>query len=210
MSIDEIIQTDIKSSLTKSGTLLFLAGFLIFMGIITCEILYRAPYNTHDSYISELATKSTVDHSAQQISAKIFNSTMITTGTMVIIAAFFVQKVFRKYIATIPLAFLGAGLSGAGIFPGNVVPWHLVFALIIFIFGGVAAIISYKIVKAPLRYLFVLFGIISLTFLFFNKFFTKELGAGGAERWLFYPIVFWLTGMGTYLLGIKDGYKKIL
>lgn len=210
MNIDEIIQTDIKSSLTKSGLLLFLAGFMIFMGIITCEIFFKAPYNTHDSYISELATASPSDGAIQKTSAKIFNSTMIITGIMVMIAAFFVQRVFQKYISTIPIALLGLGLSGVGIFPGNVIPWHLVFALMIFVFGGVAAIISYKIVNVPLRYLFAIFGIVALIFLFFNKFFSRQLGAGGAERWLFYPIVFWLTGMGTYLLGIKDGHRNTL
>jgi hypothetical membrane protein len=210
MNIDEIIQADIKSSLTKSGILLFLAGFLILMGIITCEIFYKAPYNTRDSYISGLATGSTSDGVFQKTSATIFNTTMITTGIMVLIAAFFIQRVFKKYLSSIPIALLGLGLSGVGIFPGNVAPWHLIFALVIFVFGGVAAITSYKIVSVPIRYIFALLGIIALTFLFFYKFFSRDLGAGGAERWLFYPIVFWMTGMGTYLLGIKDGHRNTL
>jgi hypothetical membrane protein len=210
MNLDEIIKSDIRSSLTKSGLLLFMAGFMIFMGIITCEMLYKAPYNTRDSYISELATESSADKVIQQPSATIFNYTMIITGVMVMIAAFYVQKIFRKYISTIPLGLLGIGLSGVGIFPGYVVPWHFIFALIIFIPGGVSAITSYKIVHSPLRYIFICFGIITLTFLLEFRLFSKEFGAGGAERWLFYPVVFWLTGMGTYLLGIKDGHKNTL
>lgn len=187
MNIDEIIQADIKSSLTNSGILLFLAGFLIFMGIITSEIFYRAPYNTHDSYISALATPAPADRTTQKASAIILNSTMIVTGIMILAGAFFAQKVFRKYISTIPAALLGVGLIGVGTFPGNVVPWHFVFALLIFISGGVAAITSFRIVHSPLRYIFICFGIIILAFLIFNKFFSKEIGTGGAERWLFYP-----------------------
>jgi hypothetical membrane protein len=210
MNIDEIIQTDIKSSLLKSGTLLFLAGFLLFMGIITSEILYKAPYNTHDSYLSELATQAATTGAIQQNAATVFNWTLIVTGIMVIIATFLVQKIFKKFISTIPMGLLGIGLLGVGIFPGYVVPWHLVFALIIFFSGGIAAITSFRIVNAPLRYIFICFGLTTLTFLFLNKFMSRELGAGGSERWIFYPIVFWLTGMGTYLLGIKDGHKNTI
>ncbi len=210
MNLDEIIRSDIRSSLTKSGTLLFLAGFLIFMGIITSEIFYKSPYNTRDSYISELATVPAGDKEIQEPSAAIFNYTMIATGLMVMLSGFFIQKVFRKYISTIPVALLGIGLTGVGVFPGNIAPWHFIFALLIFIFGGVAAITSFKIVHSPLRYIFILLGIIALAFLVFFKFFSMHLGSGGAERWLFYPIVFWLTGMGTYLLGIKDGHGNTL
>jgi hypothetical membrane protein len=210
MNLDEIIIVDIRSSLAKSGTLLFLAGFLIFMGIITCEIFYRADYNTRDSYISELATTSSTVKEIQEPSATILNFTMIITGIMVMIAAFYVHKVFRKYISTVPLGLLGMGLSGVGILPGDIVPWHFIFALVIFIFGGVAAITSFKIVHSPLRFIFICFGVIALIFLFFNNIWSGQIGAGGAERWLFYPIVFWLTGMGTYLLGIKDGHKNTI
>ena len=208
MNIDEIIRTDIKASLIKSGLLLFLAGFLIFMGIITCESLYRAPYNTRDSYISELATKSAATMTIQKTSAEIFNTTMIVTGLMIFLSAFYVQRIFKRYISSIPLALTGAGLTGVGICPGYVVPWHLIFALIIFIAGGVAAITSFRIVKSPLRYIFILLGITTLAFLFLNKPASREFGVGGSERWVFYPIVFWFTGLGTYLLGLKDASKN--
>ena len=210
MNLDEIIRADIRSSLTKSGILLFLAGFLIFMGIITSEIFYRRPYNTRDSYLSELATIPAGDERLQEPSAAIFDYIMIAAGIFVLISAYFIQRVFRKYLSTIPLAFLGAGLTGVGLFPGYVVPWHFIFAQAIFIFGGIAAITSFKIVHSPLRLLFICLGIIALAFLVFFKFFSSKLGSGGAERWLFYPIVFWLTGMGTYLLGIKDGHRNTL
>jgi len=210
MNINEIIKSDIRASLAKSGILLFLAGFMIFMGIITGEIFYKSGFTTRDSYISELATSVSPEGTIDQPSASIFNYTMIISGIMVIIAAWFIQNVFKKYLSTIPLFLLGIGLSGVGIFPGNIVPWHFLFALVIFICGGIAAITSFKIVISPLRYIFISLGIIALVFLIFNKVFTPALGAGGAERWLFYPIVFWVTGMGAYLLGIKDGHKNTL
>jgi hypothetical protein len=32
---------------------------------------------------------------------------------------------------------------------------------------------------------------------------TGLVRVGGAERWLFYPVVFWITGLGAYLSGLK-------
>jgi hypothetical membrane protein len=129
---------------------------------------------------------------------------------MVLAATWFVYKIFKKFLMTLPMGLLGIGLAGVGAFPGDIVPWHGIFALIVFIAGGIAAIASFKIVNSPLRYIFVAFGIIALVLLSFQKYFIPTLGVGGAERWLFYPVVFWITGMGTYLLGIKDGHKNTL
>jgi hypothetical membrane protein len=209
MNLDEILRKDIKSSLTKSGLLLFLAGFLIFMGIITGEIFFKKPYSTRDNYISELGVPVTPAASAPEISAKIFNYSMIISGLMIMVATFFVQRVFKKLITVIPLGLFGAGILGVGIFPGNVAPWHGLFALLLFIAGGIGAITSYRILSAPLRYVFIFLGILTLTFLVGYKYFIPSLGAGGTERWLFYPTIFWLTGLGGYLLGIKDEYKHI-
>lgn len=113
----EIISSDIKASLTKTGTLLFLAGFLIFMGIITGEIFYKEDFNTRDNYISELASVLPPHTTIQEPSATIFNYTMIVSGLMIIIAAYFIHLVFKKLITTIPLSLFGIGILGVGIFP---------------------------------------------------------------------------------------------
>jgi hypothetical membrane protein len=207
MNTNEIISSDIKASLTKSGLLLFLAGFMIFMGIITGEIFYPKEFDTRDNYISELAASRPPDTTIPQPSATIFNITMIIAGILIIISTYFVQILFRKLLISIPLGLFGVGISGVGIFPGNIVPWHGIFALVIFIAGGIAAITSYNIVSSPLRYVFIFLGIIALVFLITFRFFVPVLGVGGTERWLFYPVIFWITGLGGYLLGIKDEYK---
>jgi hypothetical membrane protein len=209
MNIDEIIRRDIRSSLTNSGVLLFLAGFLIFMGIITGEIFFKKPFNTRDNYISELGAPVAPENIVSDPSARIFNYSMIISGLMIMIATFFVQRVFKKLITTIPLGLFGTGILGVGIFPGNIAPWHGLFALLLFIAGGIGAITSYRILSAPLRYVYIFLGIVTLTFLIAYKYFIPYLGVGGTERWLFYPTLFWLTGLGGYLLGIKDEYKHI-
>ena len=210
MNINEIIKSDIRTSLTRSGLLLFLAGFLIFMGIITGEIFYTTEFSAKDNYISELAVEINTGTDYHQISAVIFDFTMMIAGLMVILGTWFVNKIFKKYLLTIPMALLGAGLTCFGIFPGQIIPKYNILAVIVFLCGSMSAIVSFKIVNAPLRYIFACFGIIALILLIFKKFFIPTLGVGGAERWLFYPVVFWITGMGAYLLGIKDGHKNTL
>lgn len=209
MKTNEVVSSDKKTSLTKSGLLFFLAGVIIFMGIITGEIFYTLEFNTRNSYISELAAALPPNTIVPQPSATIFNLTMIVSGIMIIVATYFVQVGFRKLLATIPLFLFGVGCLGVGIFPGNIAPWHGIFAFIIFVAGGIAAITSFKIVYSPLRYIFICLGIISLIFLILYNSFIPAMGVGGTERWVFYPLVFWITGLGGYLLGIKDGYKQI-
>lgn len=209
INFDEILLVDIRSSLTKSGLLLFLAGLMIFMGIITSEIFYKKAYNTHDNYISELGVPVQQDSAESDLSMPILNYTLIISGLMIIIATFFIQRVFKKLILTIPAVVYGIGLLGVGYFPGNKPPFHEIFALALFIAGGLATITSSRILSAPLKYVFICMGIISLVFLIAFKYFVPYFGVGGTERWALYPTLFWLTGLGGYLLGIKDEYKNI-
>lgn len=210
ISITELITAETKASLTKSGLLLFLAGFIIFMGIITGEIYYPREFNTRNSYISELAASMPPETDVPQPSAIIFNTAMIVSGLMIMLAGLYVQMIFNRLLATIPLGIFGLGLVGVGVFPGYIIPWHGIFALVVFISGGIGAITSYKIVRAPLQFIFMFFGLIALFLTVFSKFAVPYLGAGGAERWLLYPVVFWILGLGAYLLGIKDEYQQSL
>jgi hypothetical protein len=54
MDINETQKSGIKTKSTISGILIFLAGLIIFMGIITGEIFHKLNFNSRDNYISEL------------------------------------------------------------------------------------------------------------------------------------------------------------
>jgi hypothetical membrane protein len=209
MNLDEILRADIRSSLAKSGLLLFLAGFMIFMGIITSEVFYKKPYSTRDNYISELGAPTPPETVRPEPSAGIFNYTLMVSGFLVAVATFFVQKVFRKLLITIPLALYGLAIIGVGIFPADKAPWHGIFALVVFVAGSLSSIASGRIISAPLRYVFICMGVVTLVFLGAYKYFIPYLGVGGTERWVLYPTLFWLTAFGGYLLGIKDEYRHI-
>jgi len=191
-----------------AGTLLFLAGVVAIMGIITAEAFYPSDYTTANSEISDLGATRPPNSIIMQPSATIFNSTMIITGVMTLIGAYCVFLSYRKLLFNIPFGLFGLGILGVGLFPGNVGVLHPIFALTTFIFGGIAAITSSKIVDSPFRYISICLGVIALFCLFFANFFIPILGDGGTERWVAYPIVMWLTGLGAYMLGTKSHIMK--
>jgi len=198
MSILNLVR---KNPKLIAGTLIFLAGTIAIMGIITAEIFYPSGYTTSNSEISDLGSTRPPNSVITQPSATIFNSTMIITGILTLIGAYYTFLVYKKYIFNIPFSLFGVGVLGVGIFPGNIAVLHPIFALITFISGGIAAITSSKVLDSPFRYISICLGVIGLFFLFTAEFFIPILGDGGTERWVAYPIVMWLTGFGAYLLG---------
>jgi hypothetical protein len=83
--------------------------------------------------------------------------------------------------------------------------------LLTFISGGVSAIMSFKIVSAPFKFIGIVFGAISLitwcAVVFTPNIIVPFIGLGGTERWLVYPIVLWITGLGGYLMNITTTKK---
>jgi hypothetical membrane protein len=193
-----------------AGTVLTLAGLVAFMGIITAEVLYP-DYSTRQD-ISDLGSTQPPDPVIHQPSATIFNSTMLLTGLLVLIAAYLLHRAWGRRALSIPLAVFGAAVFGVGVFPGNVTPWHGIFALLTFASGGVAAVLSSRVVPRPFSSLCGLLGGISLAMLLSVFFYglvlatphpLSALGPGGIERWVVYPLLLWVVALGGYLLGTE-------
>lgn len=191
--------------LNIAGALLFIAGVVILLGIITAETLYPN-YNTAQNMISDLGATEPPNSIIIQPSATIFNVSMMICGLCIILAAYCIHRTLYVAAVTLPLALFGIGALGVGIFPGNYGAVHGISALITFIFGGVAAIMSYKVVTPPFRYFSVILGSIALLDLLLYYILGQAspfaiLGIGGVERWIAYPIALWVTGFGGYLMG---------
>jgi hypothetical membrane protein len=191
-----------------AGALLFMAGFGIFMGIITAEALYPGEYTTGGSMISDLGGTEPPDSVVLQPSAAIFDTTMIVIGLLVLAAAACLYVARRKSSLIIPMALLGIGAVGVGIFPGDTGAVHQLFAQLTFISGGVAAILTYRSVSGPFLYVTVALGAITLVnlgayIIFGDGWFVAGLGLGGLERWIAYPVIFWLIGLGGYLMAAR-------
>jgi hypothetical membrane protein len=191
------------------GALLFLAGGIILMGIISAEALYPVAFSTAANQISDLGGTQPPNSVIYQPSATIFDLSMVGIGLLVLAGSWFVHRAYARRSATIPLAMLGAGALGVGLFPGNTGTPHALFAMVTFVSGGVAAISSARVTTAPFRYLSILFGVVSLATLgsyvvLGDASPMASLGLGGLERWIVYPVVLWVTAFGGYMAGRAD------
>ncbi|MGB5436737.1 MAG: DUF998 domain-containing protein [Maribacter sp.] len=189
-----------NSPLQFGGLMAFLAGFVIFMGIITGEIYYPEGYNTAVNDISDLGSTRPPDSIIHQPSATIFNTTMLVAGLLLCASNWPVYRHFRKLWFTIPYALFAIGVFGVGVFPGNIAPYHGIFSLLTFVMGSFTCILGFTILKRPFAVIGIPIGIMSLIFLFGAPYFIPFWGSGGTERWVAYPIVIWLIGFGGYLM----------
>lgn len=127
-------------------------------------------------------------------------------GAMIIAASFFLHHGMHIKRVTIATAILGVGVLGVGLFPGNRDPYHGIFALVSFVSGGTAAILSAKAQHGPMKFVSIGLGATCLGSLIFamvasSTSLYEELGDGGVERWVAYPVMLWLVVFGGYLLG---------
>jgi hypothetical membrane protein len=176
------------------------------MGITTAEALYPENYSISQNEISDLGATEPPDSVIHEPSATIFNLTMIVCGAFVLMASVFIQIGFRRTLPVVFIALFGLGALGVGVFPGDHGTVHAAFALLAFVAGGLAAILSYPLTTSPFRYFSLVLGVVSLVVLILHSIMGDSspiagLGIGGVERWVAYPVLIWLTGFGGHLMG---------
>lgn len=192
--------------LAAAGLLLFIAGVAAFMGIITAEALYPEGYSTSKNEISDLGATRPPDSRIEEPAATVFNSAMMAAGVLIVVASFCIQRGYRRWAAPVLIALFGIGVLGVGVFPGDHGTIHALFAMLTFIAGGVAAIVSLTILAPPLSYMAVVLGLVALVTLLLHSVLGDSspmagLGIGGVERWVAYPVLLWTMGLGGYLMG---------
>lgn len=196
------------SAAAWSGALLAVAGMVFVLGVITAEAVYPAVYTTHDNEISDLGATRPPDSIIRQPSARIFNGTMVVVGALILGSAWFVHSAFGSRRTTISMALLGLGVLGVGIFPGNRAPMHGLFAMLAFVSGGLACILSAKVQESPSRLISIGLGVVALGSLVVALLadatpLWDELGDGGVERWIAYPVALWMVVFGGYEMGLS-------
>jgi len=178
-----------------AGLLLFIAGVQCVLGIIIAETLYPG-YSTSENYISDLGVGS---------SALIFNSSVFLLGVLVVADAYFVQRAFNSKLFSILLIITGIGAMGVGLFTEDAGVMHVIFSLITFIFAGVSAMLSYRLLKPPLSYFSIILGALSLlALILFASGNYLGLGKGGMERMIAYPTLLWAIGLGSHVIGYSN------
>lgn len=193
----------IKNNLLAiAGMMFFVGSFAFFMGITMGEVYYPS-YSIKNDQICQLAINPQT-HQIPQPSATIYASTMIITGFIKIVGAWLMYLAIKKRFISLTLTLHGLGMIVIAIIPGNISPWHFYISVLTYIIGGIYTTALYTVVKSPLRYAFLFFGIVALISLASFYSLIPIIGSGGATTWIYYPHVFCLMGFGAYLLGVKN------
>lgn len=175
---------------TLAGVLIFLGALLSLMGIIVSEALY--PGYHVSQVISDLGVGST---------ALIFNVTIFIFGILLIAAAYLLLKAGTNIWFTALMALIGIGEVCVGIFPETTRTPHMIAATIVFVCGGIIAIMSFRIFPVPWAWISGALGIITLTaFILFRWKAYLGLGMGGMERIIVYPLFLWAFGSGVFFM----------
>jgi hypothetical membrane protein len=182
-----------------AGTLLFLGAVQFLIVLVVAEALYPN-YSVSLNYISDLGVGST---------ALIFNSSVFLLGLLVVAGAYFIREAFKSNFLFIALILTGIGAMMVGLFPETAGVMHTIASLITFLFGGLAAIVSYKVEKPPFSYLSVVLGALGLVGLgLFASGNYLSLGVGGMERMIAHPVLLWAVGFGGHLVSHSKDAKS--
>jgi hypothetical membrane protein len=185
-------------NLRSPGLWLFVGGAQMLFLVHLAEFLYPG-YSVSEKYISHLGVGPTNVRI-------VFITALLIFGLMAIAAAWLLRDRPVKSRVWIFLGLSGVGAIGVGLFNmDDFSDVHAAFAVMAFIFGNLASIFSYKLVRPPLSWIFVVFGLIGLSaFALFASRTYIGIGAGGMERMIFYPPMFWALGFGAYLLAEEN------
>lgn len=191
------------SSRRLAGTLL-LVGLTQFILLLQISEFLYPDYSTSQNYISDLGATCKFPSgtcTVVQPSAFIFNGSVIILGILVAISAYPLQKAFGQKVFSMFVLIAGLGATGVGLLPETTGLIHLVVALVTFIFMGLAALISYRILQSPLNYVSIILGVLSLVDLIvFVTGNNLGLGVGGMERMIMYPVLVWGLAFAGFLI----------
>lgn len=201
-----------------AGALLAITGIGMILSIFTNEALYPAArhYSTFGNSISDLSGTEPPNSFMVQPNRLIFIVTMAISGLLVLTATYLLSRAVHRRRFLVAMTAFGLGLLGIAVFPGNVPGIHPLFAMLCFVGGSVAAILSRKVVAAPVRWFSVTLGVIALTATAFgldtfaNWGPQAAIGIGGIERWIAYPVLLWLVLLGGVLMsrGAESGVAQ--
>jgi len=162
-----------------AGVFFFIAASQFVLGLVVAEALYPS-YSISTNYISDLGVGP---------SSMVFNVSIFLLGLLSIIGTYYLQRAFNLKVETILLTIAALAAMGVGIFTENSEPMHMSASFFVFLFSGLSAIFSCRLMKYPFNIIVILLGSTSLLalILFIGNIYCG-LGVGGMERMIVYPI----------------------
>ncbi len=192
-----------KSSDVKLAGALYCFGAIEFFLMLTLSEALYPGYSVHANTISDLAAVGSP-------TALFFDPAVFAWGLSWLVGAYFLFRGSGRSRLMVLNMLPGVGVMLAAASPENVnVAIHSIGAVIAFVPGAIAVILSYRVIRSQLRYFALFLGFLSLAFVavYFGAYYSplvqQSLGSGGAERIIVYPIVIWMIGLGSYLLALR-------
>jgi len=183
-----------------AGALIFVASAQFIMAVVVAEALYPN-YSISQNYISDLGATCRATCLVIQPTSMIFNSSVFLLGVLAIVGAYLIWRGFNSRLLSVLIIMAGLGAIGVGIFPETAGVIHSVVSLITFVFAGLSAIASYRLMKAPLSFFSIMLGALTLgaLALYIPNIFLG-LGPGGMERMIVYPALIWTIAFSAQLI----------
>ena len=190
-----------------AGALLLLAGIIFFLGMNIAMSTYPN-FSVSGNWVADLGA------TGEQPASTFYAATKLSVGVLAIASSYLLWPVAKPRR---PILFLG--IAGIAIF-GSIQNIYMVqdlSSLVAFLFGALAAIDSYRIVRRPLGYFFVALGAIALIAIFIivsvnagiaAPSLWMSLGKGGWEWMVLYSDFLWVIVFGTTLMTSRELFAK--
>jgi len=194
-----------------AGIILLISGLQFLLAVNLAETQFSG-YSVSKNALSDLG--GTVP--PVEPSAIIFNLSIIILGILGLAAVYLILKSGGCRLFSSCLAIAAIGAVGVGLFPEYTGSAHIFFSLLTFLFGSLAVIFSYRLgLNIPMVIVSFVTGLMSLLILisFIVSFEANPLitylGFGGAERFIAYPVLFYIIALGGYLTSRGDDWVRI-
>lgn len=191
-----------------AGIILLTACLQFLLAVMIAETQYPF-YNTAQNTLSDLGAVA-------GYSASIFNLSIILLGILGLLVVYLVLKSGGCRLFSSSLALASVAAVGVGLFPTYTGTPHTIFSGVVFLFGSLALIFSYRLgLNVPMVAVSMVLGFISLatiiSFLWLGMAnpLVTILGVGGAERLVAYPILLYLIGLGGYLTSRGEDWVRL-
>jgi len=189
-----------------AGVLFFIAVTQFVLCFTIAEALYPG-YSVSDNYVSDLGIGP---------SSIVFNSSVFLLGLLLLVGTSFLRHSSNFKTVNTLLFLMAIGAMGVGIFTKDFTVAHGAVSSMAFLFAGLSAIASAKVLKKPLSLISVVLGAMTIGALVlfsiglitsgsftsniaYDSNFYLGLGPGGMERMIVYPALMWLAGFSGHL-----------
>jgi len=189
-----------------AGALFFVAVTQFILGLTIAEALHPG-YSVSANYVSDLGIGPF---------SVVFNSSVFLLGLLLLVGTYFLRHISELKTVKILLFLMALSAIGVGIFNKEFTIAHGAVSSLAFLFAGLSAIASAKVLKSPFSLISILLGVMTIGALAlysigmttsgsltsnieYDSTFYLGLGPGGMERMIVYPALMWLAGFSGYL-----------